>query len=396
MKRSFLPGGFSTTFYLAFLSAFLVFTSGHLLLTPVPLYIERIGGGPPEVGLSGTAFALSAVAVRPFMGRLTDTRGRKVTLLIGVVLFILAPLGYATSRSIPMILGSRSFHGMGIAAFTTAYGALIADVTPRERWGEALGIGGIAGSLSIMLGSPIGTSLYHHTGFQTVCLIAAATATLSLAVTLLLREPERETAAPTKSGPADASTLELIRKRGILIPSLATLTLGLAHGTTNAFLPIFGRDRGLGNVGFFYAAKNVATVPSRSAAGRLSDRFGRVTVILPLFAVLALGYMGLNWTYSFAMLLAMAAIQGVGFGGVRVGMETMVVDAAPAKLRGTAYGFLYFCFDSGIAVGSILTGILATFTGFGTLYVLVGVLCLLTAGAFSVLMPRPTPAGEET
>ena len=133
MKRSVLPGGFSPTFYLAFLSAFLVFTSGHLLLTPLPLHIERMGGGPPEVGLSGTAFALSAIAVRPFMGRLTDTRGRKVTLLIGAVLFILAPLGYATSRSRPMILRSRTLHGMGIAAFSTAYGALLVDVTPRER-----------------------------------------------------------------------------------------------------------------------------------------------------------------------------------------------------------------------------------------------------------------------
>lgn len=396
MKRSFLPGGFSPTFYLAFLSAFLFFSSGNLLITPLPLYIEKMGGGPTELGLSGTAFALSAVAVRPFMGRLTDTRGRKVTLLIGAVLFILAPLAYATSRSVPMLLGARTFHGMGIAAFTTAYGALIVDVTPRERWGEALGIGGIAGALSIMLGSPLGASLLHHTSFQTVFLIGAATATACLAITLLLREPAKETTALPKSGPANASALDLIRRRDILIPSLATLTLGLAHGTTNAFLPLFGRDRGLGNVGFFFTAKSVAAAASRSAAGRLSDRFGRVPIILPLFAVLALGYMGLNWTYSFGMLLAMAAIQGVGFGGVRVGMETMVVDAAPAKLRGTAYGLLYFCFDSGIAVGSMLTGILATFTGFGTLYVLVGVLCLLTAGAFSVLIQRPTPAGEET
>jgi MFS family permease len=388
MRRISLPGGFSPIFYTAFLAAFLLFTSGHLLLTPLPLYIERRGGGPPEVGLSGTAFALSAVFVRPFMGRLTDTRGRKVVLLIGAVLFILAPLGYAASRSVPMILGSRTFHGMGIAAFTTAYGALIADVTPRERWGEALGMGGVAGSLSIMIGSPVGMSILQRTSYQTVFLVAAATAILSLVVTLLLPETAKETTAPTASGPAEAGTLELLRTRGILIPSLATLTLGLAHGTTNAFLPLFGRDRGLGNVGFFYTAKNVAAVPARSAAGRLSDRFGRVAVIVPLFAVLAVGHMGLNWTHSFGMLLVIAAIQGTGFAGVRVGMETMVVDSAPAKLRGTAYGLLYFCFDSGIAAGSILTGLLAAFTGYGTLYVVVGVLCLLTAGAFGALMRR--------
>jgi MFS family permease len=396
MKCSSLPGGFSPTFYLAFLSAFLCFSSGNLLITPIPLYIEKMGGGPVELGLSGTAFALSAVALRPFMGRLTDTRGRKVTLLLGVTLFILAPLAYAMSKSVAMLLLSRTFHGMGIAAFTTAYGALVADVTPPERWGEALGIAGISGSLSIMLGSPIGASLLDHTSFQTVFLIGATTATASLAVTLLLREPERETVIHPKGAPEDASPLKVIAIPGILIPSLATLTLGLSHGTTNAFLPLFGLDRGLGNVGFFFTAASVAVVLSRSITGRLSDRFGRLPVILPMFVVLALGYVGLNWTYTFAILIAMAVLQGFGFAGARVGLETMVVDAAPARLRGTAYSLLYFCFDGGIAVGSMATGILASFTGYGTLYVLVGVLCLLTAAAFGAVTRQPARAEEHT
>jgi MFS family permease len=394
MKRSALPGGFSPTFYLAFLSSFLCLGSGNLLITPFPLYVEEMGGGPVEIGLSGTAFALSAVALRPFMGRLTDTRGRKITMLIGVILFILAPLAYATSRSVPVLLMSRAFHGMGIAAFTTAYGALIADVTPPERWGTALGIGGVVGSLSVMLCSPIGASLLDHTGFLEVFLVGAAMATVSFAVTLLLREPKRETTRQTEGSAASPNPVETIAIAGVLIPSLAMLTLGLSYGTTSAFLPLFGRDRGLGNVGFFFTATSAAIVLSRSVAGRLSDKFGRLPVILPMFVVLALGYMGLNWTFTFTFLIAMAVIQGVGFAGVRVGLETMVIDAAPARLRGTAYSLPYFCFDSGLAVGSMATGILASFTGYGTLYVLVGVLCLVTAAVFGAAIRWPTGAVE--
>jgi MFS family permease len=397
MKRSALPGGFSLTFYLAFISHLLFHSSSHILITPFPLYVESIGGGPVEVGLSSTIFAVSAFALRPYMGRLTDTRGRKFTMLIGTVLFVLAPLAYAMSNSMTVLLLARALPGMGIAAYTTAYGALVADVTPRERWGEALGIAGMAPAISIMLGSPIGTSLLDLMGYQSVFLISAAMATAALAVTLLLREPSRDSEAQHQlpQSPA-ASPREVLGMRGILVPSLATLTLGLAHGTTGSFVPLFGRDRGLGNVGFFFTASSMAVLLSRSFAGRLSDRFGRLPIILPMFVTLALGYMGLNWTHTFTILIAMGVLQGMGFAGVRVGTETMVVDAAPARLRGTAYSLLYFCFDGGIALGSMVTGLLVGSIGYGTLYLLVGVLCILTAAAFGVVMHRPAPATVQT
>jgi len=396
MKHSALPGGFSLTFYLAFVSSFLVFSSTNILITPLPLYIESIGGGPVEVGLSSTAFALAALALRPFMGRLTDTRGRKITMLIGAVLFVLAPVAYAVSRSTAVLLIARVLPGMGIAAYTTAFGALVADVTPQERWGEALSIAGMAPALSIMLGSPIGAALLDHTSFQTVFLLSGAMAAASLAVTLALNEPARDSAASHKAPSPTASPLEVLGIRGILLPSLATLTLGLTHGTTSAFVPLFGRDRGLGNVGFFFTATSMAVLLSRSFAGRLSDRYGRLPVILPMFVMLALGYMGLNWTHTFTIMIAMGVLQGMGFAGVRVGTETMLVDAAPARLRGTAYGLLYFCFDGGIALGSVVTGLVVGSIGYGTVYLLVGSLCLLTAAAFGLVMHRPAPAMEQT
>ena len=75
-------------------------------------------------------------------------------------------------------------------------------------------------------------------------------------------------------------------------------------------------------------------------------------------------------------------------------MESMVIDAAPARLRGLAFSFLYLCFDIGIGVGSMGGGLVASFTGYGTIYGLVGVLCLLTAGLFA-LATRKFGSGKE-
>jgi MFS family permease len=388
-SRSLHPG-YSPTFYLAFLACFLFFGSTQLLIAPMPLYVEKIGGGPVEVGLVGSAFAVSAIIIRPFMGRLADRRGRKITLIIGTAVFTLAPLFYVISRTVSTLVVARLFNGIGIAAFTTAYFALVADLTPPARWGQALGLAGIAAPIATIVASPLGASMIGAFGYPIIFLTASTIALGSLAITLLIKEPGRQVESLPIDGSAPTGFLHLLRLRGVLVPSLSSLTMGLSYGAIYTFLPLFARDRGLGNVGFFFTVWSVLLVFSRSLAGRLSDRIGRLPVILPLLGILALGLIGLNWTYSFGWLMVMALLQGLGFGGVRVGLDTTVVEAAPASLRGTALSLDYLCFDTGIGIGGIVVGLLAGWVGFGEVFLLIGVLCLSTLVGFGLAMRNYT------
>jgi MFS family permease len=388
MRQRTLPGAYPLTFYLAFLADVLFFSSMHLLITPLPLYVEEIGGGDADVGLATTTFALAAIATRPFMGRLVDTWGRKPILLIGAGAFTLAPLSYMLVRSVPALLAARMFHGLGIAAFTTAYFALVADVTPRVRWGAAIGAAGIAPSISLILASPLGTGLIQRTSFRTVFLVAALAALLSFVISLMIQEPHTQSTAYQTTNPTSPGLLDIVRLRGVLVPSLATVTLGLSYGAIFTFLPLFGRDRSLGNVGFFFSASGIAIMLSRAFAGRLSDKVGRTAIIIPMFLVLAISTAGLNWTYGLAMLIVMAIAFGIGFGGTRVGVDTMVVDSAPPRARGTALGLLYLCLDSGVAIGGMVMGVLAELAGYGEAYVLLAVACILTALLFGLAMRK--------
>jgi MFS family permease len=390
MIRGNLPSGYSPTFYLAFLASLLFFSSLHLLITPLPMYIEALGGGPVQVGLAGTSFAIAALVLRPYMGRLVDTQGRKRALLIGAAIFTIGPLSYTVATSLPAFQVARMFHGIGISAFTSAYYVLIADVTPPSRWGSALGLAGIAPSVSMIIASPMGTLLLEHTSYTLVFIVAGLMALASLVVVLLIDEPRRAT-TPSQSGdPGNAGVLDVARLRGVLAPSLVTLTLGLSYGSVLSFLPLFALDRGLGNVGFFFTVSSLSIVASRSVAGRLSDRVGRLPVILPLAAILGLSLIGLNWTYAFGTLMVMAALQGTGFGGARVGLETMVVDNAPARARGAALSLVYFCFDTGIAASGLILGAVANLAGYGRGYLMVGGVCFLTLILFAAAMRRPT------
>lgn len=386
MTQKRLPGGYPLTFYLASLASFLFFSSMHLLITPLPLYIEEMGGQATQVGLATGSFAIAAIIARPYMGRLTDARGRKPMLLFGTIMFILGPLSYILAKSVGLLLAARMFHGVGIAAFTTAYFALVADVTPPSRWGEALGLAGVAPGISIIIASPLGTSLIDRVSFPVVFSSAAVMALCSLVIVLLLREPEKVSIVSQSGNPKEGSLLNILRLRGVWAPSLATLIAGLTYGGVFTFLPLFARDRQMGNVGFFFTASSIVAILARFVVGRISDRAGRVSIILPMFIILALSMAGLNWTYGFAMLVLIALINGLGFGGTRVGLDALVVDSAPAAVRGTALGILYLCYDSGIGAGSVVIGMLADLTGYGYVYLLLGAICIVTTVIFGAVM----------
>jgi MFS family permease len=392
MKRARLSLGYGPTFYLGFVSCLFFFSSMHLLITPLPLYIESIGGGPADVGLAGATFAIVALIVRPYVGRLVDREGRKIGLLIGTAVFAVGPLLYLAAGSLALFQAARMFHGIGIAAFTTAYFALVADVTPPSRWGEAFGLAGSAPFVSMMIASPVGTSLLQHTSFHLVFALAAVLGLASLVFVLPIRERTRQTVTPAPQNTGPTSLRELVRLREVMAPSLVTLTLGVSYGTIITFLPLFARDRELGNVGFFFTTMSILIIVSRSLAGRLSDRLGRLPVILPMLGLTAFSLLGLNWTYAFGVLLLMAALQGIGFGGARVALETMVVDNAPTEVRGTALSLLYFCLDLGVAISGLAIGAVAALRGFGQGYLLVGVVCALTLLLFALVMRRPRTA----
>lgn len=389
MKRTSLPGGYSSTFYLAFLASFLFFSSYHLLITPVPFFVESVGGRATDVGLAGTTFAIAALVTRPYMGRLVDTCGRKAALLLGTVVFTLGPLSYIMAGSVLTFHVARMFHGIGMSAFTSAYLALVADVTPPSRWGAALGLAGVAPSLSIILATPMGGVLLDHTSFTLVFLVSSLMALAGFLVVLLIREPGRHDSGLSAGERRTVHLLDVARQRGIFAPSVAMSTLGFSFGTVAAFLPLFARGRDLGNVGFYFTALSLFIVASKFAMGRLADKVGRLTIVLPMFAILALSFLGLNQSFSFSTLIVVAVIQGVGLGGARVGLETILADAAPAEARGTAFSLLYLCFDIGIAFSGLVMGKVADLAGYGQGYLLVGAVCLLTLVLFAVAMRKP-------
>src|SRR5262245_9355066 len=365
----------TTNFVLVCASSFLFSGSMALLLTILPLYVmQELHGSQSQVGLVAGVFTAAAVLARPRSGRLVDEWGRKAGLSLGAFLFAVCPALFPWATSVSLLLGVRFLHGIGIAAYTTGAGTLVADISPLERRGEAMGYFGVALNMAMAVGPALGAMLLPTLGFAWLFWLSAAVASGSFLFTLQLSEPPR----PPQHGRAP------LLSREALFPALIMASTTVTFGAVASFLPLLVFEKNLGNPGLFFAVYSVGLIVSRAWAGKLSDRFGRAVVILPGMVLISVAMGVLAFATSLLHLLIAAVLNGVGYGGVQPTLLALAVDRASPRARGAALATVMGAIDVGIGVSAVGLGLVLEWSNFTWTYLCAGAVVLVGALMFAV------------
>lgn len=372
---------FTRDFSLAILANLFSFASMYVLLATLPLYVVAIGGTVSDAGVVLACFTLSAVVVRPVVGRLSDRRAKKAIMLAGAVILAVSSLLYAPVHSVSLMMAVRVFHGVGWAAFGTAASALAADLAPLSRRGEAMGYFGVGMNVAMAIGPALGVFLVGWAGYGSLFLTAMVLGAAAALTTAGIAEPRR---APGQ-GALQRGWRSFILPSA-LFPSAVLFTNALTYASVVALLPLFADEAGLGNPGLFFTVFSVVVLVLRGPLGRVSDRRGRVAVVAPGLSVTFVALLVLSQAQSTTTMLVVAVLYAVGVGAAQPTLMAMTVDRAGPQERGAAMGTYTTAMDLGIGVGSVVWGVVAQSLGFGAMYVaaslmgLVGV-ALLLAGA---------------
>jgi MFS family permease len=355
---------FTRNFVLTSLSTFTLFTSFYFLLITLPIYIEKIGGSESEIGLILGVFTISAVLLRPFIGKEVDRRGRKIILVTGIVIFLISMLLYDYTKNVTSLLLLRVLHGIGWGAATTAATTLIADIAPSKRRGEAMGIFGMASNVAMAIGPALSMILLQKYDFPILFSISAGISLLSLLLVL----PISETMVVHPRTPLFSSEA--------LFPSALMFMISLTYGSIVSFLSLFAQKQGISNPGIFFTVFAVTLILVRALAGKLSDIKGRKFVIIPGMVLIAAGLGVLSTASALDSFLVAALLYGIGFGLVHPSLMALLVDMVGDEGRGAAMGTFTAAFDLGIGAGSILLGLVLQYFDFQVMYALSGLIAL--------------------
>jgi len=381
----------SLAFLLALASNILFWLSIQSLFPVLPLYIASLGGTPTDNGLATFSAAVGAVLSRLFLGTLTDRVGRKPVMLIGGILAGVSSVLYGLAHTIPVLVAACALSGIGIAAFTTGFQALLADLAPPERRGEVLGWGGNSMALAALVGPLAGDWITLHQGFRVTFGAAALAGALCTLASVMIREPSHETRR-TIGAPPLQGLQETLTLRNVRVGIAAVSPLGMAFGAMITFWPLVAQQVQLNTVGAFYSVYALGQLAVQTLAGRLSDRIGRGRVMLPGMLLAGMAFASIPLGRSDAASLLVAFACGAGLGIARPAIDALVLDGVPITLRGTAVAVEFTLNDVWIGLGSALLGPLASAAGYDAMYAVAGAACVVVAGALFVFRRRTAVA----
>lgn len=361
-------------------SALLFWLGLTLLLPTLPLYLDEVlGASDSQIGWVIGAFAVGMLLFREPVGRLTDERGRKLGIQIGLIVLATAPLGYLWLRGIPALLVLRAYHGLSVAAFATGYLALVTDLAPVARRGQVLGYMTLAQPVGVALGPAIGGFLADQGQYPAVFGLSALLGGVSWGLcTWGVQEPQWVRAETSRG-----VSWGLLLTPRLRTPALVFLLVGLLFGSLQIFIPLFIKRQGIPmNPGLFYTAVAIASFSVRFALGQAADRWGRGRLITVSLGCYWLAMVTLWWAQGVPWLLLAGGLEGIGAGLLIPGMAALIADRSHARERGRSFGLCLGGFDLGIALAGPVLGNLATELGLRQVFGGLAGVALLALGVY--------------
>jgi EmrB/QacA subfamily drug resistance transporter len=162
----------------------LSFIDGSVLNVALPAMRESLGASAAEIQWVVNGFTLPLAALILIGGALGDHQGRRLWLVIGTILFGLASLLCALSRSLELLLVARALQGLGAALLLPNSLALLNSAYEGDARGRAIGIWAAAGAISAAIAPLIGGWLVDHVGWPSIFYINLPFAAAAVAVAL--------------------------------------------------------------------------------------------------------------------------------------------------------------------------------------------------------------------
>ena len=363
------------------------FVASGLFLPSTPRYTaNQLGGDAFAVGLVVGSFSLSSVILRPFAGRWADRRGRRIMLVIGAALQVVAAAGHLAATTVPLMIVMRLLLGAAEAVYFVAAIAAATDLAPEDRRGEAISLMSTSLYLGVAIGPVLSEVLYSAGGFGWIWIAAALISVVAVGLSWVAPETlPPEARSTTAQGP-------FLHRRGI-VPGLLVLCGAWGMGAYFAFLPLLTDQLGIGGAGGYLGLFALVVIGLRLVGARWPDQFGAARLSGTALGLNALGMIIAGLAPTELGLWVATIIFGAGVAFTFPAIVAMAVQGVPADERGAVVGTTGVFLDVAFGLSPAVLGLLAGAAGYPSTFLVSSVIAAVGGGYLLLRRPgAPLPA----
>ena len=342
---------YSASFWILCVHMLLFFVSFNLLIPELNDYITSLGGADDKWKIMAY-WTISAAITRPFSGKLADNFGRKKPIYIGVIISVIVSFMYPYFLSVSAFLLLRFLHGFSTGFQPTGATALVADVIPKEKRGEAMGIFSLTISIGYGLGNYFSTAIFQQYSINGLFFASGLFGLIALSLIFFIKE-EKPKKIKANWDSIVPKWNEIIAPE-VIQPTVIMLLTAMFAGLFYLLVPDITSHFGRAEKGMYWGVFTASTIGVRFFAGRFADKYGRrLNIIIGLILYTIVAIMCAH-APTFNFFIASAVVFGIGSGFMSPAIFAWTTDLSNPKFKGRGLGTMFIALEIGIALGNFI------------------------------------------
>ena len=374
-------------FTVLFIAVFATMLGTSIIEPFMGIYAESLGANGFLIGLIFGSFTLSRALFTPLIGRLSDLKGRKNLLVIGLAGYTILSFFYAAADTTSSLIIIRFFHGLASAMVLPISMAYIGDIAPKNEEGKYLGTFTISFFMGLAAGPVIGGALHYIWHMNAAFYAMGAISFLSLLL-LVFMLPEINAHKKTKP----SSIRVILKDKTMQAMFIFRLMNAFGISALMGFLPLLAERINITifQIGFVVTANLLVSSLFQRYFGILADKSDKVAMLIAgsIMMLIALALMPLS--ANFYTLLLFNILMGFG-SAVSIPAGGAITAQLGRKLgMGSVMGIFNTAFGIGGGIGPIIAGLIMVAFGLATVFVSSAIIVLIGTIIFYYLMKKNT------
>lgn len=331
--------------------------STEMVYPLIPLFLtSTLGATPAIVGLiEGIAESLASL-LKVFSGYIGDVyQNKKRLTFVGYSASVIYKLFLLISTSWIGVLVARVIDRTGKGIRTAPRDALVAQSSEKKKLGGSFGLH----KMLDMVGSSLGALLAFifvatEIGYDKAFIYSIIPAVIGILIIPAVKENK------DLKQKHDKLSLKGVKLNGRLKLYLAVIFIFCLGNSSNTFLLLKAQERGFSSsqVILLYMIFTVSASILAFPSGKLSDRFGRSTILVPGYIIYSLVYFGFALTTSKVSIVLLFIAYGAYNAFISGAERAFIAEAAPSEFKGTVLGIYGMLQGIGLLLSSIIAGVL--------------------------------------